>query len=78
LPAPVIDPALSGGDGFCLMESMQTYSPTSARLLQVVQDRMRQYAHLAYPTTDIVQSDCNPNAAAILQTRNGANVISID
>lgn len=59
-PAPVIDPVLFGGDGFCLLEPMQTYSSTSAIMLQMVQDRVRRFADAMYPTGDIVHYDCNP------------------
>ncbi len=60
-PAPVIDPVRYGGDGFCLLEPMQTYSSTTATLLRAVQDRVRRAVDLAYPTVDVVHYDCNPS-----------------
>lgn len=33
-PAPVVDPVLYGGNGFCLLAPMQTYSTTTATLLR--------------------------------------------
>ena len=41
---PVVQPVLFGGDGFCLLEPMQTYSITTARMLQAVQTIVRRSA----------------------------------
>ncbi len=60
-PAPVVAPVLYGGDGFCLLEPMRTYSSTTAIMLRAVQDRVRQYANHRYPTADVVHYDCNPS-----------------
>ena len=59
-PEPVVNPVLFGGDGFCLLEPMQTYSTTTARMLQAVQATVRRYAHQIAPQADIVHFDCNP------------------
>lgn len=59
-PAPIRDPVLAGGNGFCLLEPMQTYSPATARWLQLIQAYVRRADDLAYPTTDIVHFDCHP------------------
>jgi thiamine kinase-like enzyme len=61
---------LFGGDGFCLLEPMQTYSTTSARMLQAVQAIVRRSANQIAPQADIVHYDCSPanilaDAAAI-------------
>ena len=59
-PAPVVSPVLFGGDGFCLLEPMQTYSTTSARMLATVQALVRRYAGAIIPRADIVHYDCSP------------------
>lgn len=69
-PEPVVNPVLFGGDGFCLLEPMQTYSTMTAEMLQVVQAIVRCSATQIAPQADIVHYDCNPanvlaDAAAI-------------
>jgi hypothetical protein len=59
-PEPVVDPVLFGGDGFCLLEPMQTYSTTTARMLQAVQAIVRRSADQIPSRADIVHYDCNP------------------
>jgi hypothetical protein len=59
-PEPVVHPVLFGGDGFCLLEPMQTYSTTTAEMLQAVQATVRRYADQLIPQADIVHYDCNP------------------
>jgi hypothetical protein len=59
-PAPVVDPVLLGGEGFCLLEPMQTYSATTADLLQAVQATVRRHAGQIAAQTDIVHYDCSP------------------
>jgi len=51
---------LFGGNGFCLLEPMQTYSATTAGMLQAVQATVRYYADQLAPQADIVHYDCNP------------------
>jgi hypothetical protein len=65
-PEPVVNPVLFGGGGFCLLEPMQTYSTTTARMLPAVQAIVRRYADQLAPRADIVHFDCNP--ANILAT----------
>lgn len=36
-PAPVVETAMVGGDGYCLLDSLRNYSPTTAELLTVLQ-----------------------------------------
>jgi hypothetical protein len=59
-PEPVVNPVLFGGDGFCLLESMQAYSTTTVRMLQAVQAIVRRYVGEIVPQADIVHYDCNP------------------
>jgi hypothetical protein len=60
-PAPVIDAVLYGGTGFCLLESLQTYSSYTAELLRVLQTTVRRYADAQYATGDVVHFDFNPS-----------------
>jgi hypothetical protein len=59
-PEPVVHPVLFGGDGFCLLEPMQTYSTITAEMLQAVQTIVRRSADQIAPQADIVHYDCNP------------------
>jgi Phosphotransferase enzyme family len=68
-PEPVVRPVLFGGDGFCLLEPMQTYSTTTASILQVVQATVGRYADQLSPTADIVHYDCNPANVLAIATR---------
>ncbi len=68
-PDPIVQPVLFGGDGFCLLEPMQTYATTSARMLQAVQAIVRRYVGEIAPQADIVHYDCNP--ANVLATTTG-------
>jgi hypothetical protein len=43
-PDPVVHSVLFGGDGFCLLEPMQTYAATTSHMLQAVQAIVRRYA----------------------------------
>ena len=40
-PGPVVDPVLKGGDGYCILESLRTYSTTTAELLDECDARIR-------------------------------------
>ncbi len=56
-PEAAIRPVLFGGDGFCLHEPMQRYSPESAQLLSLVQRIVRERSTMPFPTGDIVHYD---------------------
>jgi hypothetical protein len=36
-PGPVVDTVMVGGDGYCLLDSLRTYSSTTAELLHILQ-----------------------------------------
>jgi hypothetical protein len=59
-PAPVADPVLYGGPGFCLLETMRSYSAATAELLAEAQHLVRVAQHESFTTTDIVHYDFNP------------------
>jgi hypothetical protein len=59
-PAPVVETVLHGGDGFCLLETMRTYSPTTSELLDVLQRVVATYADTPVAADDIVHIDFNP------------------
>ena len=68
-PEPVVNPVRFGGDGFCLLEPMQTYSTTTASMLQAVQAIVRRYADQLAPRADIVHFDCSPANVLATATR---------
>ncbi len=59
-PRPIIDPVLYGGDGFCLLEPLRTYSTATAELLGTLQALVAQHEDEHYETGDIVHIDFNP------------------
>jgi len=59
-PRAIVDPVFYGGDGFCLLDSLRTYSPTTAVLLETVQAVVRQHHDTTYATDDVVHIDFNP------------------
>jgi hypothetical protein len=67
-PEPVVNPVLFGGDGFCLLEPMQTYSTTTARMLLAVQAIVRRYADQIPPQADSVHFDCSPANILVHET----------
>jgi hypothetical protein len=60
-PAHVVDDVLRGGDGYCLHDPMRRHSPTTARLLEVVQALVAQRWDVTTPTGDIVHFDFQPS-----------------
>jgi hypothetical protein len=56
-PKTVSDSVLYGGDGFCLLESLRSYSAASAALLGVVQQLVIAGIDERSPTDDIVHFD---------------------
>jgi hypothetical protein len=56
-PARVADDVLQGGEGYCLLDPMRRYSPTTARLLDLVQELVAQHRGVSTPTTDVVHFD---------------------
>src|SRR5262249_26112018 len=68
-PELVVHPVLFGGDGFCLLEPMQTYSTMTAEMLQAVQAIVRRYADQIAPRADIVHYDCSPANVLAAATR---------
>jgi hypothetical protein len=77
-PDPVVHLVLFGGDGFCLLEPMQTYSTTSARMLQDVQSIVRRYVGEIAPQADIVHYDCNPANVLAATTGITINVVETE
>jgi hypothetical protein len=56
-PEPVAGPVLHGGDGFCLLDSLRSYSAATAALLGVVQRLVSAGMGEPSPTDDIVHFD---------------------
>ncbi len=57
----IIRPVLAGGDdGYCRIESLQTYSATTAALLASIQTFVTAHRTEAFETRDIVHFDFNP------------------
>jgi hypothetical protein len=56
-PAPVVDTVLFGGDGFCLLDPLRNYSPTTAEILNVIQAMVTTHADDEVETNDIVHFD---------------------
>jgi hypothetical protein len=59
-PAQMADDVIVGGDGYCLLDAMSEHSPTSARLLDVVQALAARHRNVTTPTTDVVHFDFQP------------------
>jgi hypothetical protein len=59
-PAVLVEVALNGGNGYCLLDPMRQHGPDTARLLDLVQELAARHQHVAAPTTDVVHFDLNP------------------
>ncbi len=59
-PHRIVTTVLHGGDGYCLLESLRTYSSTTAELLSAVQTLVRRHADTPCATGDLVHYDFNP------------------
>ncbi|HZO25151.1 MAG TPA: aminoglycoside phosphotransferase family protein [Chloroflexota bacterium] len=60
-PQRIVDDVLEGGDGYCLLDPMRQHSPTTARLLDLVQNLVARHRSVSMPTTDVVHGDFQPN-----------------
>ena len=56
-PQPLVDSVLHGGDGFCLLDPMRSYSTETAALLEVLQGLATTSGSESTPTADIVPFD---------------------
>jgi aminoglycoside phosphotransferase (APT) family kinase protein len=56
-PARVADDVLEGGAGYCLLDPMRGHAPTTARVLDLLQELVAQHRGVSTPTTDIVHFD---------------------
>jgi hypothetical protein len=56
-PKPVDDPVLHGGDGYCLLDPLRSYSAATATLLDVVQQLVITGMGEPSPTADVVHFD---------------------
>lgn len=68
-PARVIDEILFGGPGYCLLDPMRDFSPTTARLLSALQAFVAAHAHIPARTDDIVHFDFNPSNILVISDR---------
>jgi hypothetical protein len=59
-PALIVNDALHGGDGYCLLDAMREHGPDTARLLALVQEIAARHRDVATPTADIVHFDFQP------------------
>lgn len=59
-PAPVVDDVLLGGDGYCLLDPLRTYSSTTVELLHVLQAAVLVHKDEHFKTNDVVHFDFNP------------------
>jgi hypothetical protein len=59
-PHRVVSTVLQGGDGYCLLEPLRTYSSTTAALLVAVQTLVMRHAGEHCATADLVHYDFNP------------------
>jgi aminoglycoside phosphotransferase len=59
-PAPVAEPVLHGGDGFCIIETLRRHSAETAALLVRLQALATAALDDAHPQDDIVHFDFNP------------------
>ncbi len=60
-PARVVADSLRGGDGYCLLDPMRRHAPTTARLLEIVQELIAQHSGVPMPTDDVVHFDFQPS-----------------
>src|SRR6266571_2403705 len=60
-PAPVVETVMVGGDGYCLLDSLRTHSPTTAELLTVLQAVVSAHRNEHFETHDVVHFDFNPS-----------------
>ncbi|HCI79676.1 MAG TPA: hypothetical protein DHW02_08295 [Ktedonobacter sp.] len=56
-PARVVNTVLYGGDGYCIIETLRTYSSTTVELLHVLQAVVNAHRDDDYTTNDIVHYD---------------------
>jgi thiamine kinase-like enzyme len=56
-PRPVVDSVLHGGDGFCLLDPMRSYSAETAALLAVLQSLVASSGVETFPANDVVHFD---------------------
>ena len=59
-PDPVVDSVLVGGDGYCLLDTLRTYSSTTAKLLAALQEIVLAHRDEHYEMNDVVHLDFNP------------------
>jgi hypothetical protein len=59
-PDRVVDTVLHGGDGYCLLEPLRTYSAQTAELLATLQALVARHRDERYETADLVHFDFNP------------------
>ena len=52
---------LEGGDGFCLLDSLRTYSSVTAELLGTLQEIVLAHSNEQFETNDVVHFDFNPS-----------------
>ena len=60
-PGPVVDTVKVGGVGYCLLDSLRTYSSTTAELLHVLQGIVLVHRNEQFETNDVVHFDFNPS-----------------
>jgi hypothetical protein len=60
-PGPVVDTVLVGGDGYCLLDSLRTYSSTTEELLHTLQGIVIAHWNEQFETNDVVHFDFNPS-----------------
>jgi hypothetical protein len=60
-PGPVVDTVLEGGNGFCLLDPLRTYSSTTAELLVTLQGIVLAHSNEQFETNDVVHFDFNPS-----------------
>lgn len=60
-PGPVVDTVMEGGDGFCLLDSLRTYSSETAELLGTLQGIVLAHSNEQFETNDVVHFDFNPS-----------------
>jgi hypothetical protein len=59
-PNRVFDTVLHGGDGYCLLEPLRTYSAQTAELLATLQALVARHRDERYEAADLVHFDFNP------------------
>jgi hypothetical protein len=58
-----------GGDGYFFLDTLRTYSSTTAALLHVVQGIVLAHRNEQYETNDVVHFDYNPSIILIEQIK---------